>query len=66
MPTPSAQPISLPKLLTIKQVADHTGFSTREVRRWIHDKKLPAIQFGRSWRIAENDLALFLTSLKRL
>lgn len=64
MSTPSTQPISLPKLLTIKQVAEHTQFSTREVRRWIHSGELVAIQYGRSWRIAENDLALFLASHK--
>lgn len=59
-------PISLPKLLTIKQVAEFTQFSTRQVRRWIESKKLQAIRYGRSWRIAENDLALFLASLKWL
>ncbi len=59
-------PISLPKLLTIKQVAEFTQFSTRQIRRWIKSRKLPASLYGRSWRIAENDLALFLTSFKSL
>lgn len=57
---------SLPKLLTIKQVAEFSQFSTRQIRRWIKDGSLLAIKFGRSWRIAENDLALFLASRKRL
>lgn len=58
--------ISLPKLLTIQQVAEHTQFSTRKIRRLIKSKELPAIKFGRSWRIAENDLALYLASRKSL
>jgi excisionase family DNA binding protein len=55
---------SLPKLLTIKQAAAQVGFSARQVRRWIEQKLLPAVRFGRSLRIAENDLALFITSQK--
>ena len=63
---PKGQPISLPKLLTIKQVAEFSQFSTRQIRRWIKSKTLKASQYGRSWRIAENDLALFLASYKHL
>jgi excisionase family DNA binding protein len=65
-PPPKCQPISLPKLLTIKQVAEFSQFSTRQNRRWIKSKTLKASQYGRSWRIAENDLALFLASFKRM
>ena len=54
----------LPKLLTIEQVATFTQFSTRQVHRWIKSGALKAIQFGRSWRIAENDMALFLATFK--
>ena len=63
---PKCQPISLPKLLTIQQVAEFSQFSTRQVRHWIKSKTLKASQYGRSWRIAENDLALFLASFKRM
>lgn len=59
-------PISLPKLLTINQVAEFTQFSTRQIRRWIKTKALQASLYGRSWRIAENDLAMFLASFKYL
>ena len=57
--------IQLPKLLTIEQVATFTQFSTRQVRRWIKGGALKAKQYGRSWRIAENDLALFLATFTR-
>ena len=65
-PKPTNPPISLPKLLTIKQVAEFSQFSTRQVRRWIKSKLLKASLYGRIWRIAENDLALFLASFKSL
>jgi len=59
------QPISLPTLATIKQVAEHTGFCNRQIRRWIASGELQAIRFGRSLRVAENDLALFIATQKR-
>jgi excisionase family DNA binding protein len=59
-------PVSLPRLLTIKQVAEYSQFSTRQIRRWIKSGKLKASQLGRSWRIAENDLAMFLAAFRRL
>jgi len=34
------------------------------VRRWIERKQLVAVPFGRSWRIQENDLALFIATPK--
>ena len=46
-PPPKCQPISLPKLLTIKQVAEFSQFSTRQIRRWIKSKTLKASQYGR-------------------
>jgi excisionase family DNA binding protein len=66
MPKVEGPGISLPKLLTIKQVAEYSQFSTRQIRRWIKSGTLKAAQYGRSWRIAENDLAMFLASFKRL
>ena len=58
--------IQLPRLLTIQQVAKFTQFSIRQIHRWIKSGELRATQYGRSWRIAENDLALFLASFKRM
>lgn len=62
MASPDDPTISLPRLLTIKQVADHTQFSQKQVRRWIEAGELKAKKIGRHWRIAENDLALFLVT----
>jgi excisionase family DNA binding protein len=64
MPKIGTQSISLPTLMTVEQVAGHTGFCSRQIRRWIASGELPAIRFGRSLRVAENDLALFITTQK--
>lgn len=52
--------ITLPRLFTIQQIAAHLQCSTKQVRRWIKAGVLTATPLGRHWRIAENDLALFL------
>jgi excisionase family DNA binding protein len=59
-PTPS----SLPKLLTLPQVAGTTEFSIRQIRRWIESGDLPACRFGRALRVTEPDLALFIAKKK--
>jgi len=55
-------PLALPRLLTVEQVAQHTGFCARQIYRWIKNKDLKAVPFGRKWRIAENDLAYFIAT----
>ncbi len=60
----SPSPSKLSKLLTVQQVADITGFSVREVRRWIKSGDLPACKFGRALRVSEPDLAMFIANKK--
>lgn len=60
----SSSPCKLPKLLTVQQVADVTGFSVREVRRWIKSGDLPACKFGRALRVSEPDVAMFIANKK--
>jgi excisionase family DNA binding protein len=52
-------------MFTIDQVASFIQFSPRQIRRWIASGALNATQYGRGWRIAENDLALFIATFKR-
>jgi excisionase family DNA binding protein len=61
MPKEAPFPITLPRLFTIQQIASHLQCSTKQVRRWIRRGVLTATPLGRHWRVAENDLALFLT-----
>ncbi|MGQ3297361.1 helix-turn-helix domain-containing protein [Reyranella sp.] len=60
----STSPSKLSKLLTVQQVADITGFSAREVRRWIKSVDLPACKFGRALRVSEPDVAMFIANKK--
>jgi excisionase family DNA binding protein len=48
------------RFYTIAEVAEITGVSRRTVRRWIARKDLIAHHFGRSVRIADSDLKIFL------
>lgn len=54
----------VPQLLKLQQVADTTGFSVREVRRWIKSGELPACKFGRALRVSEPDVAILIATKK--
>jgi excisionase family DNA binding protein len=54
----------IPRLLTLQQVANATSFSVRQIRRWIDSGELKACRFGRALRVAEVDLAIFITTKK--
>lgn len=51
------------KLLTVPNVCEITNQGATSVRAWIREKRLPAIRLGRSFRIRESDLAVFIDSL---
>ena len=53
---------NLPKLLKVTDITNYLNVSRATVRRWIHTKTLPAIQFGNKgdYRIKEKDLINFL------
>jgi excisionase family DNA binding protein len=46
--------------LTVKDVADLLKIGEATVRRWIRNAELRAIDLGREWRIAPDDLDRFL------
>ena len=60
MPPPNTAK-TLPKLLTIDDVAGHCQVSTKTVRGWVLSGELSAHKLGRQYRISEAQLALFLT-----
>ena len=55
-----AAPRSVPRFLSIKDIAARLGMSTKTVRRWIDAGELPVHRLGRQLRVSENDLDLFL------
>ena len=53
-------PPTVPRLLTISDVAELLKVSTRSVRRWIDARELPVYRLGRNVRISEAALRDFL------
>ena len=53
----------LPKMMSIKQVAEYVQMSTHWIRAQIKDGNLPAIRMGSKWRITRGDLQDFLRRL---
>ncbi len=49
-----------PRMLVVKEVAEHCQVSERTVWRWIRDNELKAHRLGRLTRISEKDFAEFL------
>ncbi len=63
--TPAAMPRrASPALLTVKEVADHLGASSRHVYRLIARGDLPVHRLGRLVRISEDDLARYLAGCR--
>ncbi len=58
-------PTRLSRLLTITDVAEHLKVDPRTVRRWIKKGTLHFHQVGRQQRVAEEDLAAFLSACRR-
>jgi excisionase family DNA binding protein len=52
--------VSVPRLLTPKQVAAVTGLQVFRVRQLIREGRLPVIRVGRTFRISETVLAEFI------
>jgi excisionase family DNA binding protein len=53
-------PMNIPKMLTVYEVAEHLRVNHNTVRRLINEKKLKAVRIGNAIRIQEPDLAEYL------
>jgi excisionase family DNA binding protein len=53
---------SLPRLLTVAEVADYLGQAPRTIHEWIRKGELPGIKIGRRWFIVEEDLLAYIRS----
>ena len=60
MKRPASSTVRLPRLFTIRQVAEHLSISDKTVRRWVEDGSLVVHRIGRQLRISEEDLAAFI------
>jgi excisionase family DNA binding protein len=53
-------PETLPVFYSVDQTARQLGVSAKTIRRWITSRALPVHRFGRSIRIADFDLMVFV------
>ncbi len=60
----SMNPNSTEQFYTLKEVAERLHVSRMTVYRYVKTKKLPAYKIGRDFRIKDEDLNTFITSLK--
>ena len=49
-----------PRFLTVAEVADMCRVSRMTVYRWVHNGDLPAVRFGKSFRVPQEAAALFV------
>ena len=49
----SAKPSALPPFLTVAEVAERMRVSKMTVYRLVHSGELPAVRFGRSFRVQQ-------------
>ncbi|MBC7298130.1 MAG: helix-turn-helix domain-containing protein [Demequina sp.] len=49
-----------PRFLTVAEVADMCRVSRMTVYRWVHNGDLPAVRFGKSFRVPEQAAAEFV------
>ena len=61
----NTKPAPLPRLFTIKDVADHLRTSAKTVRRWIACKEMRVHQIGRQLRVSEDDLTMFVLARRK-
>lgn len=52
-------------VLTLKEIAERLKLHPNTLRRYIKEGKLPAMKFGRVWRVEEEDLKEFMRANKQ-
>ncbi len=57
-----SNPLSQMRFLTVGEVADMMRVSTMTVYRMVHSGELPAVRFGRSFRIPETAVSHIIFS----
>ena len=52
-------------MLTLKEITERLKFHPNTLRRYVRQGKLPAVKFGRVWRVEEKDLENFIQAGKK-
>lgn len=54
----------LDQYLTLEDVADHLQLNVQTVRRYVREKRLTAVKFGKGYRVSKDDLQRFIEGSK--
>jgi excisionase family DNA binding protein len=52
------------QLLTVREASRLLACSEAAIRKWIYQRRLPAVKVGRLIRIAETDLEVFIGKIE--
>ena len=53
-------------MMSVAEIAAKLNVTPKTVQRWITDKRLPAYQFGREYRIKDEDFNKFVEDSKTI
>lgn len=62
----SSDELGIDRMLSLERVADATSYSVNRLREFIKSGDLPAVRWGRSYRVKESDLRAFMAERERL
>ena len=54
----------LDQYLTLQDVADQLQLDVQTIRRYVREKRLTAVKFGKGYRVSTDDLQLFIEGSK--
>lgn len=58
-------PVTLPTLLSIAEVAEHLGVEVRHVRRLVHERRIPFIKWGHLLRFDPADIQKWIDDFRQ-
>jgi excisionase family DNA binding protein len=49
-------------LLTVEESAEKLGLHPVTLRKWLREKRIGGVKFGRKWKLRESDLTAFVAA----
>jgi excisionase family DNA binding protein len=49
-------------LLTVEESAEKLGLHPETLRKWLREKRIGGVKFGRKWKLRESDLRAFVAA----
>lgn len=62
----SLEKLGIDPMLSLERVADATSYSVTRLREFIKAGELPAVRWGRAWRVRKSDLLEFMAAREKI